>query len=206
MPAGTFRAAAGFPTVVVLRTLVAAAFGGVGGFLPLLLTLLHGFGPALAGISLTITGVMWATGSWLQGRDRIAGNVAKVQVLRAGLAAMTVGLSVTTTLAWTGLPAWVGLAGWALAGIGMGLSSPTLAVLTLDLAGEHRQGRYTSAAQMAGSIGMAAGFAIGGTLIAFAEPDPGRAEFGAILTGGAALALLGLLVVRRVSAAGPAER
>jgi MFS family permease len=206
MPAGTFRAAAGFPTVVVLRTLVAAAFGGVGGFLPLLLTLLHGFGPALAGISLTITGVMWATGSWLQGRDRIAGTVAKVQVLRAGLAAMTIGLSVTTTLAWTGLPAWVGLAGWALAGIGMGLSSPTLAVLTLDLAGEHRQGRYTSAAQLAGSIGMAAGFAIGGTLIAFAEPDPGRAEFGAILTGGAALALLGLLVVRRVSAAGPAER
>jgi MFS family permease len=206
LPAGTFRVAAGFPTVVVLRALVAAAFVGAGGFLPLLLTLLHGFGPALAGITLTITGVTWATGSWLQGRDGIAGRVAKVQVLRAGLTAMTIGIAVTTTLAWTGLPAWVGLTGWALAGVGMGLSSPTLAVLTLDLAGEHRQGRATSSAQMAGSIGVATSYAIGGTLVAFAEPDPGRVVFGAILTAGAALALLGLLVVRRVSAAAPAER
>jgi MFS family permease len=195
MPAGTFGCGCGFPTVLLLRASTAAAFGGVGAFLPLLLTMLHGFGPSLAGISLTITGVMWATGSWLQGRDH---KLSRVAVLRAGMAAMTVGLAVATTLAWTGLPVLIGLAGWAIAGLGMGLSSPTLALLTLDLAGEHNQGRYTSAGQMAASISTAATFAITGTLMAFAAPDPGRVVFGVILTGGAVVALLGLLVTGRV--------
>jgi len=199
MPAGRFRAARGFPTVVLLRAIVAAAFGGVGAFLPLLLTLHHHFGPSRAGISLTITGLMWAFGSWLQGRDH---HFRRTTVLRAGLALMTAGLSVTTLLTLSGLPAWAGLTGWAVAGIGMGLSSPSLAVLTLDLAGESNQGRYTSAAQMAGSVSMATSFAVSGTLLALAAPDPGRAVFGAIITAGAVIAALGLLVTRRVGANG----
>lgn len=195
MPAGVFGCGCGFPAVLWLRAATAAAFGGVGAFLPLLLTLLHGFGPSLAGISLTITGVMWASGSWLQGRDH---RFSRVAVLRAGMAAMTVGLALTTALAWTGLPVAIGLAGWAVAGLGMGLASPTLALLTLDLAGENRQGRYSSAGQMAASISTAITFAITGTLMAFAAPDPGPVVFGAILAGGAVVALLGLLIVGRV--------
>lgn len=196
MPAGTFRGGRGFPTVLLLRAATAAAFGGVGAFLPLLLTLLHGFGPALAGISLTITGVMWASGSWLQGRDH---KLSRVTVLRAGMAAMTAGLAVATALAWTTLPVGVGLAGWAVAGLGMGLTSPTLALLTLDLAGDRHQGRYTSSGQMAASISTAAALAISGTLLAFAAPDPGRVVFGVILTAGAAIALLGFLITGRVA-------
>jgi MFS family permease len=197
MPAGLFRAARGFPAVVLLRAIVAAAFGGVGAFLPLLLTLRHHFGPSRAGISLTITGLMWAFGSWLQGRDH---DFRRTTVLRAGLPLMTAGLSVTTLLAWSGLPAWAGLTGWAVAGIGMGLSSPSLSVLTLELAGETNQGRYTSAAQMAASVSMATSFAVSGTLLALAAPDPGRAVFGAIITAGAVIAAAGLLVARRVGA------
>ncbi len=139
---------------------------------------------------------MWAFGSWLQGRDH---HVSRVVVLRTGLSLMTVGLAVTTTLAWTELPAWAGLSGWAVAGIGMGLSSPTLAVLTLDLAGDNHQGRYTSAAQMAGSVSMATSFAISGTLLAVAAPDPGRDVFGAVLTAGVLIAALGLLATGRVT-------
>jgi len=111
---------------------------------------------------------------------------------------MTTGLAIATTLAWTGLPVWIGLAGWAVAGLGMGLSSPTLALLTLDLAGEHNQGRYTSAGQMSASMSTATTFAISGTLLAFAAPHPGRLVFGVILTAGAVLALLGLLATGRV--------
>ncbi len=195
MPAGVFGCGCGFPAVLWLRAATAAAFGGVGAFLPLLLTLLHGFGPSLAGISLTITGVMWASGSWLQGRDH---RYSRVAVLRAGMVAMTVGLALTTALAWNGLPVAIGLVGWAIAGLGMGLASPTLALLTLDLAGENRQGRYSSAGQMAASISTAVAFAITGTLMAFAAPDPGSVVFGVILTGGAVVALLGLLITGRV--------
>jgi len=195
LPRGTFRAARGFPTVVSLRAATAAAFGGAGAYLPLLLTELHGFGPVTAGISLTITGVMWASGSWLQGRDH---KLSRPTVLRAGLTAMTAGLALTTALAWSGLPVWVGLAGWAVAGIGMGLTSPSLAILTLDLSDETKQGRNTSAGQMAASIATATSFAVSGTLVAFAAPAPGRAVFGVILTAGAAVALLGLLASGRV--------
>ncbi len=139
---------------------------------------------------------MWAFGSWLQGRDH---HVSRVVVLRTGLSLMTVGLAVTTTLAWTELPAWAGLSGWAVAWIGMGLSSPTLAVLTLDLAGDDHPGRYTSAALMAGSVSMATSCAISGTLLAVAAPDPGRDVFGAVLTAGVLIAALGLLATGRVT-------
>ena len=196
MPAGTFRAERGFPAVLALRAATSAAFMGVGAFLPLLLTLLHGFGPSLAGISLTITGLTWASGSWLQGREH---RFTRVQVLRAGMASMTGGLAVASTLAWTTLPVPVGLAGWAFAGLGMGLASPVLALLTLDLAGENRQGRYASAGQTAASISSAITFAITGTLLAVTAPDPGRVVFGSILTGGAVIAFLGLLAAGRVT-------
>jgi hypothetical protein len=52
------------------------------------------------------------------------------------------------------------------------------------------------------AIGAAAANAISGTLLAFAAPHPGRLVFGLILTAGAAVALLGLLVVGRVPVSG----
>jgi MFS family permease len=197
LPDGTFRARRGLPTVVGLRGIIGAAFAGTGAYLPLLLTVVHGFPPSAAGISLSITGAMWAFGSWLQGRDH---SLARVSVLRAGLTVMASGLAVTTTLAWTDLPVGVGLAGWAVAGIGMGLSSPTLSVLVLDLSGRHNQGRNSSAAQMAGSMSIATAFAVSGALIAFAAPAPGRAEFTLILGAGAVIAVVARLIAGRVIA------
>ena len=170
-PPGTLRGARGLPAVVAVRGLVSLAFGGVGAFLPLLLTLLHGFRPATAGISLTVTGVTWAFGSWLQGQDT---GLRRPDVLRAGLAFMTVGLAVATLLAVPGLPPWWGLAGWALAGVGMGISSSTLSVLVLDLSRDDEQGRSNGAAQTSAAAGMAVGLAFGGALVAARRPHPGR--------------------------------
>ncbi|MGH3452937.1 MAG: MFS transporter [Nocardioidaceae bacterium] len=201
LPPGSFRAARGLPAVVALRGLVAAAFAGTGAWLPLLLTEVYGFRPTLAGVSLTITGVCWALGSWLQGRDH---DLPRPLVLRSGLTAMTVGLAATALLGWTDLPAWVGLSGWAIAGVGMGLTSPSLSLLTLDLSEPTHVGRNSGAAQMAGSLSVAAILAVSGTLVAFAGEDPGRPTFAAILTSGAALALLALLVAGRATAPEPA--
>jgi MFS family permease len=195
MPRGTFTARRGFPTVVVVRGLGGAAFGGTSAYLPLLLTLVHHFSPSQAGVTLSITGVSWAFGSWLQGRDH---GLPRVRVLQAGLGSMTVGLTVTSLLAWTTLPTWISLVGWTLAGLGMGLSSSSLSVLTLDLSDAGNSGRNSSAAQIAGSMSIATAFAVSGTLLALTAPAPGRWVFGAIITGSAALALLGLIAARRV--------
>ena len=198
LPAGTLRGARGLPTVIAVRGLVSVAFGAVGAFLPLLLTLLHGFRPTQAGISLTVTGVMWAFGSWVQGRDL---PWRRATVLRAGLVAMTLGLAVATLLVLPGLAPWWGLAGWALAGVGMGISSSSLSVLMLDLSPDDQQGRNNSAAQTAAAAAMAVGLAFGGALVAMTAPSPGPMVFLVLLAGGTAAAALGTLMSGRVTSA-----
>jgi MFS family permease len=193
MPRGTFLAHRGFPAVVAVRGLGGAAFAGTGAYLPLLLTLRHDFSPSKAGITLSITGVSWALGSWLQGRDH---GLHRASVLRIGLTLMTAGLAVTSLLAWT--TGWVGLIGWTFAGIGMGLSSSSLSVLTLDLSDAGNSGRNTSAAQMAGTLSIATALAVSSTLLALEANDPGPWVFGTIITASAALAFVALLTSHRV--------
>lgn len=194
MPRGTFTARRGFPAVVAVRGLGGAAFAGAGAYLPLLLTLQHDFSPSRAGVTLSITGVCWAFGSWLQGREH---GIDRVTVLRTGLAFMALGLLVTSLLAWTDATTWIGLIGWGFAGIGMGLSSSSLSVLTLDLSDQSNSGRNSSAGQMAATMSIATGLAISGTLLAFNADDPRPWVFGVIVTAGAALALLGFLAAPR---------
>jgi MFS family permease len=194
MPRGTFVARRGFPAVVAVRGLGGAAFAGVGAYLPLLLTLQHNFSPSKAGVTLSITGVCWAFGSWLQGREH---GVARVTVLRTGLAFMTAGLMVTSLLAWTDATTWFGFIGWGFAGIGMGLSSSSLSVLTLDHSDHGNSGRNSSAGQMAATMSIATALAISGTLLAFNADTPHPWVFGSIITAGAVLALLGFLAAPR---------
>lgn len=196
LPRGTFRLARGLPTVVATRALTAAAYSGGAAWLPLLLTLVHGFGPSRAGISFSITGSMWAFGSWLQGREH---RFTRVVLLRTGLTSMAAGLAVTSLLAWTTLPPYVGLAGWIVASIGMGLTSPTLSVLVLEESDQTNQGRNSSAAHLAGSLSVATALAIAGTAVALATPAPGRTVFAGILTASAVLAGLGALAAGRAT-------
>jgi MFS family permease len=194
MPKGTFTARRGFPAVVAVRGLGGAAFAGAGAYLPLLLTVLHDFSPSRAGITLSITGVSWALGSWLQGRDH---GFQRLTVLRTGLALMTVGIAGTSLLAWTN-DTWIGLISWSIAGIGMGLNSSSVSVLTLDLSDATNSGRNSSSAQMAGTMSIAAAFALFGTLLSVNADHPTGWVFGAIITTSAVLALLALLTSARV--------
>ncbi|MEO5709383.1 MAG: MFS transporter [Nocardioidaceae bacterium] len=196
LPPGTLRGARGLPTVVAVRGLVSLAFGGVGAFLPLLLTLLHGFRPVAAGISLTVTGVMWAVGSWVQGRFT---GLPRGSMLRLGLLGLTVGLAVSVLLAVPSVaPVW-GLIGWGLAGVGMGISSSTLSVLVLDLSRDAEQGRSNGAAQTAAAASMAVGLAFGGALVASASPTPGPVAFAVLLGTGTLAAATGLLLTPRAT-------
>jgi MFS family permease len=201
MPQGTFVARRGFPAVVAVRGLGSAAFASVGAYLPLLLTLQHHFSPSRAGVTLSITGTSWAFGSWLQGREH---GIQRVTVLRTGLALMTGGLLVTSLLAWTDASSWFGLIGWAFAGIGMGLNSSSLSVLTLDLSDAGNSGRNSSAAQMAASMSIATALAVSGTLLALNASNLQPWVFGAIITTGAALALVAFLTATRVRRPTPA--
>ncbi len=195
LPPGTFRLARGLPALVASRGLVSASFGGVSAFLPLLLTLVHGFRPVTAGIGLTVTGLAWAFGSWVQGHDL---PWPREQVLRAGSALLALGLAGTTLLAWPHVPVWIGLLGWTVAGVGIGVTASTSSVLVLGMSAPAEQGRNHGSVQVAMSSGLAVAFAVGGALVAVGAPTPGTSSFGPLLVGAAVVATLAALITGRV--------
>ncbi|CAN7298232.1 MFS transporter [Knoellia sp. LjRoot47] len=166
LPAGTLTAARGIPAVVALRTLLVVAFGGIGGYLPLMLDVTHDVGPALAGVSLSLTGVFWAAGSAIHGLDVVQRHLDAAARVRLGLALIALGGIGPLLLSLEVVELVPGLAGWALAATGMGLSSPSLATEIFVLAPQHEQGRATAASQIGASLGSALTTAGGGALIA----------------------------------------
>lgn len=71
LPRGTYRAARGLPSVVLLRGVAAGCFVSAESFVPLMLVTQRGLSPTLAGFSLAAGGVTWALGSWVQSRARV---------------------------------------------------------------------------------------------------------------------------------------
>ena len=164
LPVGTLRARSGLPTVIVLRGLVGAAFFAAEIFLPLLLQRERGFSPALAGAILTIGGVTWFAGSWIQGRPNVRWKPPTL--LRAGAVSLATGIGSVTLLTWEMVPSFVGVLGWGFAGFGMGLIYPTLSVLTLQLSAPGEQGANSSALQVSESLWAATVLALTGSLFA----------------------------------------
>jgi MFS family permease len=194
LPAGTFTARPGLPSVVVLRGLAGAAFIQADVFLPLLLSRERGFPPSAAGLTVTVAGVAWAAGSWYQGhagqRHGAAGRV------RAGMGLICAGVMIAALCVAPAVPAWVCIAGWAVGGLGMGLVYPAMSALTLRLSRPEEQGANSSALQLADSLFSTSMLAVGGSLFAARLATPVLA-YGAAFALALLPALLGLLVALR---------
>ena len=164
LPRGTFRAARGLPTVVLLRGLAGAAFVGTEAFLPLQLSAVRGFSPTAAGLALTISAVGWAAGSAVQGRLSTPAN--RVAITRTGLIAMAVGIATVAVSAAPAVPVVAEYFGWAVVGIGMGAVFSTLSVLVLELSEPAETGRNSAALQVNDSLSQALMLAMSGALFA----------------------------------------
>jgi MFS family permease len=180
LPAGTFRAARGLPTVIALRGLLAAGFFSAEVFIPLMLTRERGLSPAVAGAALTIGALSWALGSNLQAR--FARPDRRPLLVRTGALLVTVAVACAAATAVLAVPTAVAVGGWTLAGLGMGIAYPTLALLALQLAEPGRQGQASSALQvsdsMTSSIALAVSGSIFGALIVSAPSTAYLAGFG----------------------------
>ncbi|MCB7134973.1 MFS transporter [Cellulosimicrobium marinum] len=163
LPPGTTRAARGLPSVVAIRGLVAAAFTGAEVLLPLLLSHERGLAPSLAGAVLTFGAVGWSTGSWLRGR--VTWGLAHAGYVRLGGTFVAVGVGGAALLAWTAVPPVVGMIAWTFAGLGMGMTHPTLSVLTLELSPVAEQGANSSALQVSDAVAAATALAVTGSLL-----------------------------------------
>lgn len=198
VPAGTLRAARGLPTVVLVRGLLGAAFFAAEVYLPLLLTSERGLRPAQAGLVLTGAALAWSAGSWLRGRNT---GWDPGHVVRAGGAIIIAGTVVAGAAVLPAVPVAVSLAGWTLAGLGMGLTYPTLSVLTLDLSAPAEQGANTSALQVMESLTIAVVLAVSGPLFVLLLARDAATAFVTAFAVAGAFAVVGTLVGGRVRAA-----
>ena len=197
LPAGTLTGARGIPALTALRGLLGAAFGTTSAFLPLMLTEVNGYGPAAAGVSLTITGIFWAGGSQVQGLRWVQRQVPVAARLQLGFGLLAVGLAGPALLAVGLVSPIAGLGLWAIAGVGIGICSPTISNHVLTLSDADDQGRNSAASFLAPSVTQALALAAAGTAVAWQAPHLDGALFAAIMGGSAALALLGLMLARR---------
>lgn len=164
LPPGTLRARRGLPAVIHVRGLLGAAFFGAEIYLPLLLTTQRGLSPAQAGLALTAAAITWSMGSWLRGRRD--GVWDDRTVLRVGGASIAGGIAFAALAIWPQFPVAAGLVGWGAAGLGMGLTGPTLSLLTLRLSVPAEQGANSSALQVNDSLAAALVLAVSGPVFA----------------------------------------
>ena len=197
LPPGVLTAARGIPAVIALRGLLAAAFGLVGAYLPLMLTTVHGLRPAAAGISLTVTGLFWAAGSQIHGLGAVQRHVEPVRRLRIGFSLIAIGVFGPALLSLDLTTLWAGLALWAVAGLGMGLSSPTLSTQMLALSPTTVQGRNTAAGNVTASVTQSVTLGAAGALIAWQTPSLPGWLFAAIMASGGVIGLAGAVLAGR---------
>ena len=133
LPRGTLLAGRGLPSDVLLRALAFAAFTGAEVYLPRLLTERDGFSPSVAGVALTLTGVSWFAGSWVQGAWDTRFEIGRTAAVSLGLMTLTlVGLAAAIA---GGAPSWVVITCFPLLGLGIGTLYPRVTAQALGRAG-----------------------------------------------------------------------
>src|SRR6476620_5686535 len=167
-PRGTLRAARGLPTDITLRALAFAAFSGAEVYLPRLLTERDGLSPSLAGIALTVTGVTWFVGSWVQGRWDRHFEIGRTAAVSMAAMTLTVGtLAVAVAL---DAPTWVLIAVFPMLGLGIGTLYPRVTAQALARAESTEQGFVSSALQIGDSAGAATAIALAANVSSAAGP------------------------------------
>ncbi|WP_205739628.1 MFS transporter [Georgenia sp. SYP-B2076] len=188
LPAGTVLLRRGVPAAVACRGLLNATFMSAQTFLPLLLVREHDWSVAAAGLVLTTSSVTWALGSQLQGRVR--GPRGRARLAWLGPLILSAGTLMTAGATLPGVPAWAVVVGWTVAGAGMGLVFPALAVLVLQATAPEEHGRVSSSLQISDALGAALGLAGAGALFTALVGSGGT---GAYLAGLLLATVLGLL-------------
>jgi MFS family permease len=198
LPAGSGHARAGAPAAIATMAILGFTFFGAEAFVPLALTELRGLAATLAGLPLTVAALAWTAGTWLQYRE--ARRRSHRLLIGIGLAAILVGITGIGAILSPAVPTWVAGVAWGIASLGMGIAYSTATLVILERAPAGREGEASAALQLASMLGTALGTGLGGALLNAVT----RAGFGlasgiaAVDAVMAAVAALGLLIVRRI--------
>lgn len=163
---GTFRIHRGVPATVAMRGLLAGSLFGADAYIPLVMTVQHGWSPAVAGLPLVGSALAWSLGSWWQGRDGTKGR--RASLVRAGFAFVTLGLAGAAVASVPGAPGWLMYLAWAVAGIGAGLGMSSISVLLLAQTTDADRARDSAGLQLSDVVVTAFTTGFGGVLVAAA--------------------------------------
>lgn len=155
LPAGTLRARNGLPATVAARGVFGAAFACLELFVPLVLQDESGLSPTLTGLVMMTGALGWVAGSTYTGKRAQADLYGGI--LRVGAVSLVIGSVVSMLMVPLGDQPWlasiVASVGLTVMGLGMGLVTPLLSTLALDLSEPGRQGEAGAAIQMSDSLG-----------------------------------------------------
>ncbi|WP_447037745.1 MFS transporter [Streptomyces sp. DSM 118878] len=209
LPRGTYRAARGLPSVVLLRGVAAGSFIAAESFVPLMLVTQRGLSPTMAGLSLAVGGATWALGSYVQSRPRMEPHRARLMV--AGMLLVAASILAAPTVLIEGVPVGVVAVAWAFGCFGMGMVIASTSVLLLKLSPPKDAGANSAALQISDGLsnvlllaaGGAAFAALGGGTVGAGHGADGVAgshpgAFVAVFLPMAAVALVGAWVGTRL--------
>ncbi|TXS76361.1 MULTISPECIES: MFS transporter [unclassified Streptomyces] len=207
LPAGTYRAARGLPSVVLLRGVAAGSFVAAESFVPLMLVTQRGLSPTLAGFSLAAGGGTWALGSYVQSRPRM--EPYRERLMFSGMLLVAAAIAAVPGVLVHAVPVWTVAVAWAFGCFGMGLVIASTSVLLLRLSAPEEAGANSASLQISDALSdivlLAAGgaaFAVlgGGTVTdtAGAAADSHPAAFAVVFLPMAAVALAGAWVTTRL--------
>ncbi|SFR12484.1 Predicted arabinose efflux permease, MFS family [Lentzea waywayandensis] len=190
LPKGTLIARRGLPVTILARGLLAGTFFAVEGFIPLTLSVVHGYSPLEAGIPLTLSALGWASASMWASRHP---EIERHTLVRVGFLFVATGIASVTLIAPTWGPAFLTPVLWAVAGAGMGMSTSSVGVLMMAASPEADRGFNSAALQICDMLFSATMIGLGGVLVVATAPTAGvvvlnlsmaaLAVVGAILTG-----------------------
>lgn len=204
LPRGTYRAARGLPSVVLLRGVAAGSFIAAESFVPLMLVTQRGLSPTLAGFSLAAGGGTWALGSWVQARARV--EPYRERLMTFGMVLVAAAIVAAPSVLIHTVPVWTVAVAWAFGCFGMGLVISSTSVLLLQLSAPAEAGANSAALQISDglsnvvllSVGGAAFGALGGGAVSHTASGAHPGAFAAVFLPMAGVALVGAWVSTRV--------
>ncbi|MER6181661.1 MFS transporter [Streptomyces sp. NPDC001652] len=207
LPRGTYRAARGLPSVVLLRGVAAGSFIAAESFVPLMLVTQRGLSPTLAGFSLAAGGLTWALGSWVQSRPRVEPHRQRLMTL--GMVLVAASIAAAPSVLIDAVPVWTLAVVWGLGCFGMGLVIASTSVLLLQLSAPAEAGTNSASLQISDALsnvvllstGGAAFAALGGGTVSHTATEATGshpAAFAAVFLPMAAVALVGAWVTTRL--------
>ncbi|MEV6106936.1 MFS transporter [Streptomyces sp. NPDC051940] len=210
LPRGTYLAARGLPTVILMRGIAAGSFIAAESFIPLMLVTQRGLSVTAAGMSMAVGGAAWAFGSWVQARPRLERH--RERLVRLGMCLTAAAIASAPLALVSAVPPLPLIAGaWLFGCFGMGLVISATSVLLLKLSAPEEAGSNSAALQLSDSLSNVVLLAVAGVVFAAlggasvghgpltAASDAGHPwAFAAVFLPMAGVALVGAAVAGRL--------